>query len=62
MLFLGSHKRFLSDHSPQIEGLNGLHMDLGGESSLSRVGASQHFTEKSEVIPDKVLKACKTHL
>ena len=62
MLFLGSHKRFQLTRSPQIEGLNGLHVVLGGESSWSRVGASQHFTEKSEVIADKVLKACNTHL
>ena len=37
-------------------------MDLGGESRLSKVGASQHFIEKSEVIRDKVLKARKAHL
>lgn len=48
--------------SAQIEGLNNLQMDLGGESRLSKVGASQHFIEKSEVIRDKVLKARKAHL
>ena len=40
-----------------------IHMDLvewGRKALWERWGASQHFIEKSNVIPDKMLKAHKT--
>lgn len=59
-------RRFQLRQSQQIERLNGRShgfTEMREKGILRKVGeisGSQHFTEKNKVIPDKMLKACKT--